>query len=226
MTLNGTSSWPSTCDGPGCGVGACCGGGSDTISGTCSYNPSTCVLTVGGLQTAHDCTIPYGGPQCGVSDYTGNPGFSITLTPTVQTGNRDGLCHLFSDNHYRQISGNQTATLSSENTPAMVLASATPVAGTDNCAWGTIIDATGEGCPSGAFTVSEQTCDWTISFTGLVIGCTYKVVITFVSTPGDMTTEIHLFTADATTDMLTGSIIQTEGVTTCLTDYVVTAGDQ
>jgi hypothetical protein len=194
-----------------------------TWSGACSYDGSTCAFTAGGTI---DCGEGPGSTCSGPWPYVFDTAIdtSTTRTYSSSTGGscaRNGAC----TGYPAEISGSSQETLSNEDTPSDVLARGTTTSGTNNCAWGIIVDYTGAGCPGGQYGVSKQSSDWTLSFTGLVIGCKYTVVITFTSTPGGTTTETHTFTADATTDTLTGTIPQTDGVKTCWTSYVVTAGD-
>lgn len=202
-----------------------------TYSGSCTYSSTDCSTTNTEKMVFTSTRDPTFTTNftCGGVFIHGNCGTlpeNPSATPTVNTLINCSGCNVCTGTtDYRNQNADVKTTLSSENTPAMVLSGATPVAGTDNCAWGVIVDPSGVGCSGGDFTVSEQTCDWTISFTGLVIGCEYTVIITFTSTPGGTSTETHTFTADDTTDTLTGTITQTDGVKTCLTSYTVTAGD-
>lgn len=123
--------------------------------------------------------------------------------------------------------------MSEEDTSGDVLSRGTTIIGSDSSAWGAIWDYNGIGCPAadfGAFGqfsqfgVSKQSSEWTIDLTALTPGCDYKVTITYQTSSGTLTTEEHQFTADKSTDILTGKVPQVDGVVTTFLSYNVTCG--
>jgi hypothetical protein len=206
-----------------------------TWSGDCTYDTSTCELvnsthwvetnsisgTTSGSFLCTDDAVTAPDTSAGTW-FTAPP--VVTSTTKTWTARTDCYAPGGGSGTRLEDGGVFKKTLSNEDTAADVLARGTSTPGTDNRAWGAIWDYAGTGCPTGQFGVSAQSSDWTLDMTGLVDGCKYVVTI-FYTSPGGDSTEVHTFIATGTTDTLTGSVPQVDGVITTLDHYTITAGD-
>lgn len=214
-TMSGSETW----------VGNPCEGGSYTFtcnfSGTCFYDATTCAFTDNTVENCGGADVHFCSDLTGLVNCSRKIGTETSTSLTIISTN---TCCAGGDGSGLFSSCNITATLTNEDKPADVIARGTTTAGTAGSAWGLIVDYTGAGCPAGQYGASKQSSAWTISFTGLVIGCKYTIVIYYTSPCGN-STETHVFTATATTDTLTGNIPQVDGCVTTWDHYTTKAGD-